>query len=255
MLDNEKTILLARELAKALQASDVYKEFELARQANDEDEALQDAIGSFNVAQMNLEVEREKDSPDTGAIARYTEDMQNAYKAVMGNPNVSSFEQGFLTFEMPFLFDDLEHQKIFFETSPVVPVLFKSTDKYNFTILTYFTAGTRNMQSAAKGVGRVGLHIDVAAVITRDKTAVSRQIFVRADRSGQIGPAAGDTLLDEHSARTENDLALAERDPVLVRIIGVEQRTAVEVERRSITGYQRLVESGPQRTVGEDNQL
>jgi len=65
--------------------------------------------------------------------------------AVMGNPNVSSFEQGFLTFEMPFLFDDLEHQKIFFETSPVVPVLFKSTDKYNFTILTYFTAGTRNI--------------------------------------------------------------------------------------------------------------
>ena len=92
MLDNEKTILLARELAKALQASDVYKEFELARQANDEDEALQDAIGSFNVAQMNLEAEREKDSPDTGAIARYTEDMQNAYKAVMENPNMLRYQ-------------------------------------------------------------------------------------------------------------------------------------------------------------------
>lgn len=65
--------------------------------------------------------------------------------AVMGNPNVSSFEQGFLTFEMPFLFDDLEHQKLFFESSPVVPELFASTDKYNFTILTYFTAGTRNI--------------------------------------------------------------------------------------------------------------
>lgn len=65
--------------------------------------------------------------------------------AVMGNPNVSSFEQGFLTFEMPFLFDDLAHQKRFFETSPVVKELFKSTDQYNFSILTYFTAGTRNM--------------------------------------------------------------------------------------------------------------
>lgn len=65
--------------------------------------------------------------------------------AVMGNPNVSSFEDGFLTFEMPFLFDDLQHQKYFFENSPLVPELFQSIDQYNFTILTYFTAGTRNM--------------------------------------------------------------------------------------------------------------
>ena len=65
--------------------------------------------------------------------------------AVMGNPNVSSFEPGFLTFEMPFLFDDLQHQQRFFAQSPVVEDLFQSMEKHNFKILTYFTAGTRNM--------------------------------------------------------------------------------------------------------------
>ena len=92
MLDNEKTVLLARELAKALQASDIYKEFELARQANDEDEALQDAIGKFNMAQMNLENERNKEDSDTAAVAKYSEDMQNAYHEVMDNPNMHRYQ-------------------------------------------------------------------------------------------------------------------------------------------------------------------
>lgn len=65
--------------------------------------------------------------------------------AIMGNPNVSSFEDGFLAFEMPFLFDDLAHQRRFFTNSPLVDKLFGRTEKYNFKILTYFTAGTRNM--------------------------------------------------------------------------------------------------------------
>lgn len=65
--------------------------------------------------------------------------------AIMGNPNVSSFEDGFLTFEMPFLFDDEAHQRRFFTTSPLVEKLFSRTEKYNFKIVTYFTAGTRNM--------------------------------------------------------------------------------------------------------------
>lgn len=65
--------------------------------------------------------------------------------AVIGNSNISSFEDGFLTFEMPFLFDNEEHQKRFFETSDVVPQLFAKTEEYNFKIVTFFTAGTRNM--------------------------------------------------------------------------------------------------------------
>lgn len=65
--------------------------------------------------------------------------------AVIGNPNISSFVTGFLTFEMPFLFDDQDHQKRFFETSELVNDLFSQTEQYNFKIATFFTAGTRNM--------------------------------------------------------------------------------------------------------------
>lgn len=67
--------------------------------------------------------------------------------AVIGNPNISSFVDGFLTFEMPFLFDNQEHQQRFFETSSVVNSLFEETEQYNFKIATYLTAGTRNMYS------------------------------------------------------------------------------------------------------------
>lgn len=65
--------------------------------------------------------------------------------AVIGNPNISSFVDGFLSFEMPYLFDDEEHQKRFFEESDAVDPLFEETEQYNFKIATYFTAGTRNM--------------------------------------------------------------------------------------------------------------
>lgn len=65
--------------------------------------------------------------------------------AVIGNPNISSFVDGFLTFEMPFVFDDQEHQQRFFESSAIVDDLFAQTEQYNFKIATYFTAGTRNM--------------------------------------------------------------------------------------------------------------
>lgn len=67
--------------------------------------------------------------------------------AVIGNSNISSYEDGFLTFEMPYLFDNEEHQKRFFETSDIVDELFSRTEQYNFKIVTQFTAGTRNMYS------------------------------------------------------------------------------------------------------------
>ena len=68
--------------------------------------------------------------------------------AVIGNPNISSFVDGFLTFEMPYLFDDETHQQRFFETSETVEELFAETEQYNFRIGVYFTAGTRNMYSS-----------------------------------------------------------------------------------------------------------
>ena len=68
--------------------------------------------------------------------------------AVIGNPNISSYVDGFLTFEMPYLFDDVAEQKQFFDTSSAVSDLYDQTEQYNFKIATYLTAGTRNMYSS-----------------------------------------------------------------------------------------------------------
>lgn len=68
--------------------------------------------------------------------------------ALVGNPIVSSFDQGFLTFEIPFLFKDMNHQKRFFDNSPIVKELYDRIEKHNFKIVTYFTAGTRNMYAS-----------------------------------------------------------------------------------------------------------
>ena len=75
--------------------------------------------------------------------------------AVVGNAIVSSMVDGFLTFEMPFLFDDEAHQKEFFEESPEVEPLFEQTQKYNLRMAAQFTAGTRNMY-AGKPIKSVG---------------------------------------------------------------------------------------------------
>lgn len=68
--------------------------------------------------------------------------------AVIGNANISSFVDGFLTFEMPYLFDNIEQQKTFFTNSDNVSDLYAQTEQYNFKIATYFTAGTRNMYAS-----------------------------------------------------------------------------------------------------------
>lgn len=68
--------------------------------------------------------------------------------AVIGNANISSFVDGFLTFEMPYLFDNIQQQKAFFSNSNNVSDLYAQTEPYNFKIATYYTAGTRNMYAS-----------------------------------------------------------------------------------------------------------
>ncbi len=65
--------------------------------------------------------------------------------AVVGNAIVSSMVDGFLTFEMPFLFDDEAHQKRFFEESNRVETLFEETEAFNLHMDAQITAGSRNM--------------------------------------------------------------------------------------------------------------
>ena len=54
-------IEMARELGKELQKDQAYLNMQLARQASDEDEGLQDAIGEFNLKRMAINNEAQKE--------------------------------------------------------------------------------------------------------------------------------------------------------------------------------------------------
>ena len=93
MFKNEKTVLKARELAKALQESSCYKAYELASQANDEDTELQEQIGRFNLAQMNLDNERHQEQPSEEMLQLYASQMQQEYQQIMANPNMLRYQR------------------------------------------------------------------------------------------------------------------------------------------------------------------
>lgn len=62
--------------------------------------------------------------------------------SVVGNPVVESFNKDFAVIGLPYLYDNLEHQKKVF-TSDVLKPLFKSVSSSGFEVVGAFTAGAR----------------------------------------------------------------------------------------------------------------
>lgn len=62
--------------------------------------------------------------------------------SVVGNPVVESFNKDFAVIGLPYLYDNLEHQKKVF-TSGVLTPLFKSVSSSGFEVIGAFTAGAR----------------------------------------------------------------------------------------------------------------
>ena len=62
--------------------------------------------------------------------------------SVVGNPVVESFNKDFIVIWMPYLYDNLEHQKKVF-LSDVLEPLFKSVSSSGFEVIGAFTAGAR----------------------------------------------------------------------------------------------------------------
>lgn len=84
-------IQMAREMGKVLQASEEYKNYETARKANDEDQALQDGIGRFNLRRMEMSQEMQKENKDEKKLQALNEELQQIYTEVMGNPNMMAY--------------------------------------------------------------------------------------------------------------------------------------------------------------------
>lgn len=86
-------ILAARELGKAIQADQRYKDYVAAKAANDADETLQGLISDFSAKRQAYAIEMQKteEEQDAEKIRLMNQEMQDAYGEVMKNVNMANF--------------------------------------------------------------------------------------------------------------------------------------------------------------------
>lgn len=84
---------ITRQLCKAIQENDIYKEFALAKKTNDEDKELQDLIGEFNIIRMNMNKEMSSPEKNEEKIQEYNTQLQDCYKKVMQNESMQNYNQ------------------------------------------------------------------------------------------------------------------------------------------------------------------
>lgn len=92
-------IELTRELGKALQADQSYVNMQLARQASDEDEALQQAIGEFNLKRMAINNEAQKEDRNEETLQRLNEEFRASYMKIMENENMQRYNEAKTEFD------------------------------------------------------------------------------------------------------------------------------------------------------------
>ncbi len=84
-------IEMTRALGKAIQADDRYIAYNLAKQANDDDEQLQNLIGAFNLKRLELNMEMGKEDKNQEHIAELDEVIRDLYKQIMENPKMKVY--------------------------------------------------------------------------------------------------------------------------------------------------------------------
>ena len=81
-------IEMTRELGRALQNDERYIAMMSARQASDEDQALQEAIGEFNLKRMSISNEAQKDDRNEETLQRLNEEFRGVYQKIMENEHM-----------------------------------------------------------------------------------------------------------------------------------------------------------------------
>ncbi|MBQ8079654.1 MAG: YlbF family regulator [Oscillospiraceae bacterium] len=79
---------LARQLGHAIQQDERYIAYTLAKQANDEDEALQNLIQAFELKRMELQMALGKEEKDQEAIAQLNDVVKEIYQRIMQSPRM-----------------------------------------------------------------------------------------------------------------------------------------------------------------------
>ena len=81
-------IEMTRELGCALQNDERYIAMVTARQASDEDQALQEAIGEFNLKRMAISNEAQKDDRNEEPLQRLNAEFRAVYQKIMENEHM-----------------------------------------------------------------------------------------------------------------------------------------------------------------------
>lgn len=84
-------ISLAREIGKELQKDERYIALKVAQQNSDEDEALQAAIGEFNLKRMAINNEAQKDDRDEDKLKTLNDELRSVYAGIMQNGNMTAY--------------------------------------------------------------------------------------------------------------------------------------------------------------------
>ena len=85
-------IEMTRELGKAIQADDRYIAYMLAKQANDEDEQLQNLISAFNLKRVELQMEIGKPDKDNDKVTELNNVIKSTYQTIMASPRMVAYE-------------------------------------------------------------------------------------------------------------------------------------------------------------------
>ena len=81
-------IEMTRELGKAIQSDDRYIAYCLAKQANDEDEQLQNLINAFNLKRVELQMEISKPDKNNDTVQELNDLIKDSYQKIMTNPKM-----------------------------------------------------------------------------------------------------------------------------------------------------------------------
>ena len=84
-------IQMARDLGAAIQQSDVYAAFNLAKTAADSDQKLQDMIGEFNLKKLSLSSEVQKTEKDQEKLSALNEEVRTLYARIMAYPAMAAY--------------------------------------------------------------------------------------------------------------------------------------------------------------------
>ncbi|WP_418666666.1 YlbF family regulator [Allofournierella sp.] len=87
------TIDLFKKAAAALQTDPCYLALAAAREANDKDEALQDMIGEFNLARLDLNNEISKDERDDAKVAELNAKVNELYSKIMSTGSMAAYNE------------------------------------------------------------------------------------------------------------------------------------------------------------------